>query len=172
MVRYRLISRFLSKVGIDTGQLTWQERQAVQDQSVSSCITFSISPSSFFTPLAQSLPFAFQVLDELLRRERFLAQVGRTAVLAAAAARAGIEVEDLSPREAVDLVDAELFCGLEVLNRSDRATRGGLHASEHHVERRRNDVQEPAEYDVGYQAEREDHVRVPEHGVGRLEPLL
>jgi len=52
MMRYRLISIFLSKVGIDTGQLTWQDRQPVHDQTVSSWITLSRRPSSFLMPAA------------------------------------------------------------------------------------------------------------------------
>src|SRR5271157_1752942 len=52
IVRYLRISIVLSKVGMETGQLTWQERQAVHDQSVSSWMTASSSPSSFLPPPA------------------------------------------------------------------------------------------------------------------------
>ena len=68
-------------------------------------------------------PLALQVLDQLLRRERLLAQVGGAPVLAPAAARAGVQVEDLPPGEAVYPVDAELLGSLEIGDRGDCAPR-------------------------------------------------
>lgn len=100
-------------------------------------------------PLGCAQPFPFEVLDELLGGEGLLRKVGRAAVLAAAAAGAGIEIEYLPPGEASDLVDPELLCVLEVLDRSNRTAGGRLHTPEEHVEGGGDDVQEPAEDDIG-----------------------
>ena len=96
-------------------------------------------------------PIGLQVLDHLLRRERFPGEIGRAAVLAAAAARTGIGVEDLLPGELLEFPDAERLRGLKVPDRLDITRR--LKRGHEVVGRRRDDVEQPRVGDVGDEAQ-------------------
>ena len=83
----------------------------------------------FSTPLRRNRrgrlrkPESLEILDHLLRGERLAGEVGRTAVLAPPAARAGVGIEDLLPGELFEFSHAEGLGRLEIPDRLDVSPR-------------------------------------------------
>jgi len=114
-------------------------------------------------------PVVLDVLDKFLGRELLARQVGRAAVLATAASRAGVAVEDLLPGEFLELAHAEALGVLEVADGLELPH--GLQGGHELVGGRGHHVQHPREGNVGDEAEGQEGVRPPQDLVGGLEGL-
>ena len=104
-------------------------------------------------------PEGFQILRQLLRRQRLAGQIGRAAVLAASAARAGVGIKNLLPGELFQLADAERFGVFKVADRLD--VTGRFARTEEMVGRGRDDVEQSGIGNVGDEAQAQNGVHPP-----------
>ena len=118
-------------------------------------------------------PGGLEILDHLLRGERLAREVGRAAVLAPSAARAGVGIEDLLPGEFLELSHAEGLRRLEIPDRFEVPR--GLERCHEVVGGSGDDVDQPRVGDVGDEGERDRGMHPPGHLVedlrlSRIEP--